>query len=166
YLAVQFTGERVHAGQKIASVYSPDLVQAQRELLEAAQLADSYPSMLEAARNKLRNWKVSDAQIEEIIRTEKIREVFDIHADRSGFVNKRYLAVGDYLKPGERIFELVDLNQVWVLFDAYEQDLSHIRTGQRIEFATPSVPGKVFSGRISYIDPQLDADRRVVRLRV
>lgn len=166
YLAVQFTGEQVRAGQKIAAVYSPELVQAQRELLEAAQLADNYPGMLEAARNKLRNWKVSEAQIDEIIRTEKIREVFDIYADRSGFVNKRYLSVGDYLKPGERIFELVDLNQVWVLFDAYEQDLSHIRTGQRIEFTTPSVPGKVFSGRISYIDPQLDADRRVVRLRV
>lgn len=165
-LELQFTGEAVKRGQRIATIYSPELVQAQRELLEALKLQVDYPELAEAARTKLRNWKVSEEDIAAIETSGKVRENFPVYAEHSGVVNKRYGTLGDYISAGARLYEIVGLESVWVLFDAYEQDLPLIRPGDRIEFETPAVPGKRFSGRVGFIDPQLDGKDRVARVRV
>ncbi|MFK7980336.1 MAG: efflux RND transporter periplasmic adaptor subunit, partial [Saprospiraceae bacterium] len=99
-LYVTFTGEEVKKGQKLADIYSPDLITAQRELLEAVKMKSVNAGLLEAARNKLRFWKIGEATIKNIEETGVIQEVFSIYAQESGIVTKRRVAVGDHLMEG------------------------------------------------------------------
>ncbi|MCR9098925.1 MAG: efflux RND transporter periplasmic adaptor subunit [bacterium] len=164
-LYVSFTGEQVYKGQKLAELYAPDLIAAQRELLEAVKLQEVNPRLLEAARNKLRYWKIAPEQINEIIESGEIQETFPLYATESGVVTQRRVAVGDYVAQGESLFDLMNLSTVWAVFDAYEEDLPQIEVGDRITFSTPAVPGQRFSGRVTFIDPLIDKDRRVVAVR-
>ncbi len=164
-LYVTFTGEQVNKGQKLATLYSPELITAQRELLEALKLQGLNSGLLEAARNKLRFWKIGDAAIKAIEQNGKVQETFTLYADESGIVTDRKVSVGDYLKQGEPLFGLMNLRKVWVLFDAYEENLSSMKIGDRIEFTTPSVPNKIFKTRITFIDPVINPNTRVASLR-
>jgi membrane fusion protein, copper/silver efflux system len=165
-LYVQFTGQQIRAGQRIARVYSPELVQAQRELLEAAKLSDVAPAMREAARQKLVNLRIPTAQIDAIESSGEVRTSFDVYADHSGIVTELLVSSGDYVREGEVLFQVTNLASVWVLFDAYEQDLTHVSIGDMIRYTVPSVPGATYEGRVKFIDHVLDQGRRTARLRV
>lgn len=164
-LYVSFTGEQVNKGQKIAEIYSPELITAQGELLEALKLEKINPKILEAARAKLRYWKITDEVIQKIESAGEIQEFFTIYADEPGVVTQRRIAVGDYVRQGESLFDLVSLQRVWVLFDAYEADLASIKIGDRITFTTAALPQQNFSAKISFIDPVIDPKTRVASLR-
>ena len=164
-LFVTFTGEELQKGQKIATIYSPELITAQQELLEAIKLKKINPSLMEAAKNKLRYWKISEAAIQEIASSGVMKETFTLYAESAGVVTRRGVAVGDYVKKGEVLFELTNLGRVWALFDAYEEDLSNIRLGDKIEFTTPAVTGKTFTTTITFIDPLLDPLTRAAAVR-
>ncbi|NRB62103.1 MAG: efflux RND transporter periplasmic adaptor subunit [Saprospiraceae bacterium] len=164
-LFVTFTGEKVTKGQELATVYSPQLVSAQQELLEALKVQDINADLAEAARKKLAYWKISEEQIQEIENSGTIQETFTILADVSGIVTHRRVAVGDYVRQGEVLYDITSLNRVWVLFDAYEEDLASVEIGDRVEFTTPAVPNKIFSTRIRFIDPILNPNTRVASLR-
>ncbi len=165
-LFITFTGEQVTKGQKLAVIYSPEMIAAQRELLEALKLSALNPGLIEAARNKLRFWKINDETIEMIEQSGKIQETFIIFADATGIVSKRRVALGDYLKKGEPLFDLISLEKVWVLFDAYEEDLADIKKGNRIVFTTPALPKRTFQANITFIDPFINPKTRVASLRV
>jgi membrane fusion protein, copper/silver efflux system len=164
-LDVSFTGQAVRAGERLATVYSPELLTAQRELLEAARTRDDFPELYRAVREKLRLWKLSDEQIDGIERSGVPREYFEIQAGRSGIVLQRRVSLGDYVQTGTVLFELAELGHVWVLIDAYERDLPRIRIGDEVSFTSPALPGRTFSARISYIDPVVDPVRRTVSVR-
>lgn len=165
-LHINFEGERVRKGQHIATLYSPPLLTAQRELLEAKQIQESQPLLLEAAKAKLRNWKLSDAQIEDILARGEVKEQIPIYADVSGYVLKQRARLGDYIQEGQALYELADLSRVWVLFDIYESDLPWIKKGSSIEFTVPSLPEKSFEGKIQYIDPIINPQERVAKARI
>lgn len=165
-LFVNFTGQHVRKGEKLATIYSPELVTAQRELLEAVKLKDSRPSLYKASREKLKLWDLSEEQISGIEEAGEPRSYFDILATISGTVMMRHIAVGDYVKTGEQLFQLVNLSQVWVLFDAYESDLPWLKVGDPVNFSIQALPGKQFTGKISYIDPFLSGNSRVAKVRV
>ncbi len=165
-LLVNVTGENVKKGQLIAKVYSPELLTAQNELLQALEMADKYPAMLEAAREKLHLWKLSDQQVADIEKSGKATTVFDVFATTSGIVANRKVNTGDYVSRGDVLFETTDLSRVWALFDAYESDLSWISLGQAVEFTAQAIPGKTFSGKITFIDPVVDASSRITKVRV
>lgn len=164
-LFVTFTGEQVKKGQKLVSVYSPDLVAAQRELLEALKLQDVNPDLVAAARKKLQYWKIPLETIQKIEVSGKIKESFDLVAEVSGTVKNRHIAVGDYVKTGSVLFDIISLHKLWVQFDAYEEDLAHIRVGDRVTFSTPALPGQTFSTRINFIDPLINAQTRTATVR-
>ena len=164
-LYVTFTGEQVSTGQKLADIYSPELITAQSELLEALKLQSVNPGLVEAARNKLRYWKIPNSTITNIEENGKIQETFPVYAIESGIVTNRRVAVGDYLKQGEPLFDLMNLRKVWVLFDAYEEDLASIKIGSRIEFTTPTYPNKTFKTRVTFIDPIINPNTRVASVR-
>lgn len=165
-LMVNFTGEFVQQGQKIASVYSPDLVTAQEELFEAEKIKDSQPQLFRAAKEKLKNWKLTENQVEQILQSGIPQEKFDILADISGYVISRKVNLGDYVNRGQAIYEVADLSRVWVLFDVYEQDMPWIKKGDKISFTIQSIPGETFEGTISYLDPVIDSRARVAKARV
>ncbi len=165
-LKVNFTGEFISKGQVIATIYSPELTTAQNELLQAAKIQDSQPELFQAAKNKLKNWKVSNAQISEILNNNTILRNFPIRANVSGYVTEKLANLGDHLQQGQAIYEVADLSRVWVLFDIYETDLSWIKVGDEIEYSIQSLPGETFKGKISYIDPLIDPASRVAKARI
>ena len=165
-LLVNFTGEFVNKGQTIAYIYSPELVTAQEELFEAQKIAESQPQLFSAAKEKLKNWKLSDKQIEDILTSGKILEEFPIQADIGGYVISKKINLGDYIRKGETIYEIADLSKVWVLFDVYETDMSWIKKGDKVNFTVASLPGESFAGNITWIDPVIDPKTRVAKARI
>jgi Cu(I)/Ag(I) efflux system membrane fusion protein len=164
-LFVTFTGEQVKAGQKLATIYSPELLTAQRELLEAAKSKTTFPQLYEAAREKLHLWKLTESQIAEIEQKGTVTEQFDIVSDQSGVVAQRNISVGDYVDTGAPLFNVVNLNKLWVLLDAYESDLSQLSIGNEIKFTVAGLPDETFSAKISFIDPILNANTRAASIR-
>lgn len=165
-LMVNFTGDYVNQGQVIASVYSPELVTAQEELFEAQKIAETQPQLFDAAKEKLKNWKLADQQIEQILQSGTTMETFDVQADVSGYVTKKMVNPGDYVRRGEAIYEIADLSKVWLLFDVYESDMPWIKKGDKVEFTVASLPGETFTGTISYLDPVIDPKTRVAKARI
>jgi Cu(I)/Ag(I) efflux system membrane fusion protein len=108
-LFVSFTGENVKKGDKLATIYSPDLVTAQRELLESSLSKETRPALYKAARGKLRLWDLTDEQIDNIEESGEPQLYFDILSPMSGTVSKRHVALGDYVKEGSALFQVIDL---------------------------------------------------------
>lgn len=165
-LAVNFTGEPIRKGQVLASIYSPELVTAQEELFAAFKIKDMQPELFQAAKAKLRNWKLTEAQIDKIISTGKAQERFPILADVSGIVMAKKVNLGDYLMRGMPLYDIVDLSKVWVLFDVYESDMPWAKVGSLVSFSVQALPGKTFTGKISFIDPVINPATRVATARV
>jgi len=165
-LMVNYTGQKVVKGQTLGMIYSPELITAQKELLEALKFKQSNPSFYLAARNKLKLLELSAQQIEQIENASEPQLYFEIMAPISGTVTRRHVSLGDYVQAGSPLFQVIDLSRVWVVFDAYESDLPWIKFGDMIDFSLQSVPGKAFSGKVTYIDPFIDATTRVAGVRV
>ncbi len=165
-LMINVTGEQVKKGQLIAVIYSPELITAQKELLESLSLKDKYPAMVEAAREKLRNWKLTEAQIGDMEKSGKVTSTFNIYANTSGIVVDRKVNEGDYISKGAVLFDVTDLSKVWGIFDAYESDLAWVSLNQPVEFTAQAIPGKSFTGKVSFIDPVIDPGTRIARVRI
>ncbi len=165
-LYINFTGEKVARGQRIVRIYSPDLISAQKELFEAIKSRDIYPQLYTATRNKLKLWKLSDKQIDAIEKSEKVHEQLDIYSDYSGYVMKRNVELGNYVEAGSNLFEIANLNSVWVMFEAYESDIPWIRVGDKVDFTVQALPGTEFKGKVTYVDPFVSSDTRVAKVRV
>ena len=165
-LKVNFTGDYVRKGQAIATVYSPELVTAQQELFEAQKMQDRQPQLFSAAKEKLKTWKLTDSQIEQMLQSGVATPSFDIRADVSGSVIQKMVNVGDYVQRGQSIYEIADLSKVWVLFDIYESDMKWINIGDKVEYSVSSLPGETFTGTITFIDPVINPTTRVAKARV
>ena len=164
-LFINYTGQEVQKGQVLATLYAPQLVAAQQELLTAAALKETKPQLYRAVRKKLQLWKLSDKEIEAIEVSGKVREYFPIRATVGGTVTALLGAEGDYLKEGQAIARVSNLNTLWANFDAYERQLSQFRVGQKIEIYTSVYPNKKVEGTISFIAPLLNNDTRTATLR-
>ena len=165
-LYVNFTGQNVRKGEKLATIYSPALITAQKELLEALDYRDSNPQLYEAARNKLKLWDIDEGQISGIERNGEPVSYFDILSPLTGTVTIRDIASGDYVKEGSALFQVTDLSEIWIMFEAYESDLPWIRKGDKVNFSVRSLPGKSFRGKVSFIDPFIDRETRIANVRV
>lgn len=165
-LLVNFTGEPVRKGQPLALIYSPELVTAQQELLEAAKTKQTHPEIYEAAKEKLRQWKLTDSQISTIESSGNVRSTIEVESTTSGIITARRVNNGDYVGQGSVLYEVSDLSRVWILFDAYESDLPFLKNGDKIDFTVQALPGSSFAGTIKFIDPVIDPVNRVAKVRV
>ncbi len=165
-LMVNYRGQKVKKGDVLGTIYSPQLVVAQKELLEAYKFKASNPSFYKAAYGKLKLWDLTAIQIDAIVEKGEPQLFFKVLAPISGTVTKRHVAIGDYIKEGAALFEVVDLTKLWVMFDAYETDLVWINVGDEANFNVQSIPGKTFKGKVTYIDPFIDAKSRVAKVRI
>jgi membrane fusion protein, copper/silver efflux system len=164
-LHVNFTGQEVKKGQVIAGIYSPELLTAQRELLEAKKNKDLNPLLYQAAKDKLRLWKLSEHQISKIEQTGAPITTINLISQKSGIVLNRYVAVGDYVSKGAVLMDIADLSKVWVVFDAYESDLAAVAIGQKIAFSVAAFPGKEFNATVSFIEPAINPQTRTLAIR-
>ena len=165
-LSVNFTGEYVSKERTVAYLYSPQLVTAQEELFEAYKIRESQPNLYRAAREKLKNWKLTESQIDQILSSGKVKDQFPVLANQSGYVISKKVNLGDYVNRGQTLYEIANLSRVWVQFDVYENDLPWIDKGDSIQFSISSLPGQSFKGTIDYIDPVIDSKTRVTKARV
>ena len=165
-LYINFTGQKVFRGQKIAEIYSPELITAQRELQDAAQYKNDQPALYQAARHKLELWDLTPAQIDNLEQMSGTASHFPILSPVSGFVQKRAVAEGNYVKQGQSLFDITPLNRIWIMLDAYESDLHRIRKGDPVNFTVDAIPGKRFTAKVDYVDPFVDPKTRVAKVRV
>jgi membrane fusion protein, copper/silver efflux system len=165
-LNVNFTGVRVRRGDILAVIFSPELITAQQELIEASKYKDQQPEIYEASKEKLHLWKITDAQIAAIENSGIIRDEFEVVANTSGIVTEKRVNNGDHIAQGAVLFEVVDLSRVWVLFDAYESDLQFLNIGDELTFTVQALPGSTFKANIQFIDPVIDPVTRVAKIRV
>lgn len=165
-LLVNFTGESISKGQTLALIYSPELITAQQELIEAAKTKQLQPEIYEAAKEKLNYWKLTESQISSIENSGNVKNTFEVVSNTTGIVTSRRVNNGDYISQGAILYDIVDLTRVWVMFDAYESDLQFLNIGNKISFTIQALPGINFVGNIIFIDPVIDPNTRVSKVRV
>ncbi|TXK37890.1 efflux RND transporter periplasmic adaptor subunit [Pontibacter qinzhouensis] len=164
-LYVNSLGQPVRKGERLASLYSPELISAQRELQEAARSRELMPELYEASKTKLRLLGLTNNQIQRIESTNELITSFDIYANASGVVTERLVATGDYVNTGSTLFTVSNLGTVWVTLDAYESNLGQVQEGAPLTFTVAGIPGKEFSGKIQFITPTLNSGTRAVQVR-
>ena len=164
-LNINFTGDVITKGQLLATIYSPELFAAQQELLTTYSLKESQPELYAAVRNKLKLWKLSENQINQIENSGKVKENFPVYATVTGTVSEKLVEQGDYIKQGQPLLKVANLNSVWAQFDVYENQIDLFKKGQDIEITTNANPTKVINAKVSFIDPLLNTKTRTVKLR-
>jgi len=181
-LLVSETGERVRRGQVLATIYSPDVLRAEQELLVAAGWnagADGKPAhanemhgsdlaagLVANARRRLELLGISPQEIDDVLRTGKAVEAIAIRSPAEGTVVGKNAVAGVAVQPGTVLFEVADLSQVWVTADVYEQDIARIHVGQPARLELSSFPGESHAGKVKFIYPVADANNHTLRIRL
>jgi len=167
-LFINAVGDRVGKGQTLAVIYSPALYAAEQELVEALAypMAAQRKALVEAAVEKLELLQIDRAQINRVIRTKKASPYVSLKANTSGTVVDKQVEPGDYVKQGQPMLKIANLSTVWAMFQAYESDLPFVKVGSTVRFTTESMPGRSFTGRVSFVDPVLDDKSRTAGVRV
>jgi len=174
-LYVDYTGIRVNKGDHLLEIYSPELYSVQSELIQAytGKIRQNKSESMQAisvsnygtVKEKAKLLGLSDSQIKDIVGRGKARSVLQINSPITGIVTHKNAVEGKYVKTGEKIYSIADLSQVWLVLEAYEQDLPWIVYGQELRFTVTSLPGQSFSARISYIDPLVNEAKRSITVR-
>lgn len=176
-LFADYTGIKVKAGDHLAVIYSPELFTAQVEYLENRNALAKDKSSLAAvrqaqqkfvvnARRKLVELGLQEDQIRELETTGEAKSRQTVYAPMGGTVVEKLAIEGMYVKAGEPIYRIADLSTVWLKLELYPEDASRIRFGQRVEARLTSLPDEQFTGRVAFIDPTVDEQKRTVGVRV
>ncbi len=176
-LSVSAIGTKIRAGQHVASVYSPDVYAAQRDLMAARRqrkaLKGALPvarraakSTYESAKTRLSLLGFGSKSIAKMSREKKPRRSVGISATQGGTVIEQMVQSGDFVNVGQPLFKVASLKDVWVQLDAYASDLPSIRVGQKVQLSVASLPDQVFEGQVAFIDPVVDRNTRTARVRV
>ncbi len=163
-LAVKFTGARVKEGDLLFELYSPKLVNAQEEYVQA--LSTNNKLLLTASRGRLRALGVPDGLIDRLEKTRKVEQHVKSFAHRDGVVQELNIREGMFVDPATEAMSLVDLSSVWVMADVFEQQAQWLEIGQQAEMQIASAPGKVWKGQVDYIYPSLDPTTRTLKVRL
>ncbi len=172
---VNFTGTEIKKGERMVNLYSPELITAQQELLQSLksfqisrtpEFKKSALENVEASRKKLLLWGLTKKQIRNFENPNNIVNHIIIYSPMNGIVVKKDAFEGMYVNTGAKLYTIANLMDLWVQLDAYESDISWIRTGQRVEFETEAYPGKLFKGKVTFIDPVVDPKTRTIKVRV
>jgi Cu(I)/Ag(I) efflux system membrane fusion protein/cobalt-zinc-cadmium efflux system membrane fusion protein len=170
-LYIDFTGKFVAEGEPLYEIYSPELLAAQEEYLVAYQNMQRLTGrdnerLLTSARRRLENFDIAAGEIELIEKSGRVKKTLTVRSPASGFVIQRTAEEGGYVKEGTMLFRIADLSRVWVEAHIYEYEFSWVSEGQEAEMTLPYQPGKVFSGRVSYVYPYLQPRTRDVVVRL
>jgi Cu(I)/Ag(I) efflux system membrane fusion protein len=163
-LVVKSEGERVKKDERLFDLYSPELVNAQKEFVTA--LSSGNQSLIRASKPRLAALGVSDSQIEQIEKTRQTRQHISIYAPQDGVVSSLMVREGMFVKPSVNVMSLGDLSSVWLLAEVFEKQAQWVRVGQDAEVRLSYVPGQVWQGKVEYIYPSLDPKTRTLKVRL
>ncbi len=177
-LYVDYTGQLVRRGQRLLSIYSPELVATQQEYLLALRgqkhlegsavrsAAQGSLDLLEAARQRLLLWEIRPADIDRLERSGQVRRTLDIHSHIAGYVVEKMAVQGMRVTPTDTLYDIADLSHLWVLADVYEHDLSSLTLGTEGRVSVAAVHDKEWRGKVTYIAPTLEEKTRTVKVRL
>jgi Cu(I)/Ag(I) efflux system membrane fusion protein len=163
-LYVDFVGKPVRKGQPLYSLYSPEILGAENELLVAKKMNDAQ--LLSASRRKLELWGVPSVELDRLEREQTASGVVTFVSQVSGVVTAKDVVEGSRVELGAMPFEIVDLSTVWVLADVYETELRFITPGLTASLRLDAWPGREWQGKVLFVDPVLDAKTRTARVRL
>lgn len=176
-LFVSALGDHVKKGQRLFTIYSPDLVASQEEYLlavrgqkqlgssEFPEVAQGSKDLLEAAKRRFQLWDITEDHIRELEQTGKVLKTLPIHSPITGTVIKKEALAGAHVDPGEELYTIADLSRLWILADIYEYELSFVKTGQKADVTLSYDPGTVLTGLVGFIYPTLDPNTRTAKVR-
>jgi len=176
-LYVDYTGKMVRKGQPLLSIYSPDLVAAQEEVLLAlkakkilgaspiAEVAEGGDRLLQGARRRLLLWDITPKQLETLEQTGEIKKSMVLYSPADGFVLEKMAYKGMALMPGAALYKIGDLSSIWVIGDIYEYELPFVKIGDKAQITLAYFPGETFEGTATYIYPMLDPKTRTAKVR-
>lgn len=177
-LYVDFTGQPVRRGQPLIEIYSPELVAAQEELLLAARLdanfeestvpgvSGSSADLAQVARRRLRLWDISDAQIDQVLETGRVRRTLTLYAPVAGVVVEKQILQGQAVQPGQTLYTIADLSEVWVEAELREADAGSVQEGSAATVELAAFPGRPIPGRVEYVYPTLQEQARTLKARI
>lgn len=163
---VDFTGDVVRKGEPMLTVYSPEMLASQEELLLAARARDVMPSLLEAAKRRLQLWQLSEEQIDQVLRTGQPIRNITVYAPMSGYITERNAFPSQKVTPDSDLYTITDLARVWIVADVFESDIAAVTVGDRGTVTFTSAGAPPVSARVSYIQPQVDPATRTVKVRL
>ena len=177
-LFVASKGELVEKGQQLVTIYSPDLLTTQRELFDLLKSRDdakrtgtvgageSIAALIESAKVRMRLWNLTDQQIEDLERTRKAQVYITLYSPVRGLVQDIQVAQGRRVMPGDHLVDVTDLSMLWVWAEFYQEELPLLQKDLPVKVTTSASPGEEFKGKVTVIDPFINAAKRVVRVRI
>ena len=163
-LTVKSEGERVNKGDRLFDLYSPELVNAQKEFVTA--LTSGNKSLIRASQARLSALGVANEQIEQVRKTREATQHIRVYAPQDGVVSSLMVREGMFVKPSMNVMSLGDLSTVWLLAEVFERQADWVRVGQTAEVRLAYLPGKLWQGKVEYIYPSLDPKTRTLKLRL
>jgi len=180
-LHIDYTGRYVKKGEPLAEIYSPELVATQQEFINAVtwsrrnsnaggdamknMLSRDAQSLVDAARQRLALWDISEEQIKKIEETGKPIKTLTLYSPVSGYVVQKMAIRGMRVMPGEKLFDIADLNTVWIVADIYENELPLVKEGQSAKISLSYFPGREMNAVIDYVYPSLSPETRTAKVR-
>jgi RND family efflux transporter MFP subunit len=175
---VDFTGKLVKKGDPLLTIYSPDMLASQRELLLAVKakdlmrnsaLAAAYDqseSLLQATRRRLELWDLSEAQINQVLKTGEPIKNITLYSPITGYITDRKAFPQLRVMPDTDLYTIVDLSHVWIMADVFEYEAPNIHVGETARVSLQALPGKSFNARIDYLQPEVDPTTRTLKVRL
>ncbi len=164
-LYVNFTGIDVNKGDHLVDIYSPDLVVAQQEVLIALRSGEKG-ALLDSTLLKLERWGLSEQQIKALVDSRKVTERVTLYSPISGTIISRNITQSGAFKAGDALYQIANLDTVWVYLDVYESQLPWLQYGQKVALVTESLPGRTFEGMVTFVSPLVDEESRTVKVPV
>ncbi|QEG41840.1 Cation efflux system protein CusB precursor [Roseimaritima ulvae] len=168
-----YAGVKVSEGDDLALIYSPQLYTAQTEFITSMNSGSKIGrfeidggDLNKMARENLTELGMTEEQIEQLAKSGKPMSRIRIKSPQGGTVIEKSAVEGDYVKTGQKLYRVADLSSVWLMLDLFPDDAAAVRFGQQVEAEIQSLPGEVFTGRVAFIDPVVNATTRTVRVRV
>ena len=175
---VNYVGEPVRTGQPLFEIYSPELLQTEQDLLSSIQFAgrmagateDAHQrtlDLVEASRQRLSYWDVTEEQVRTLEETGKVFRTLTVMAPAGGVVMMRMPGLeGMAVKPGMELFHIANMSSLWLSVEAFENQIRWLRVGSVAEVSLSYFPGETFTGRVRFIEPQINEATRTVPLKL
>jgi Cu(I)/Ag(I) efflux system membrane fusion protein/cobalt-zinc-cadmium efflux system membrane fusion protein len=177
-LYIDYTGQAVRKGQPLLTIYSPDLVSAQEEYLQAVHYLKNLPEgitsdarkgaeqLVESGKRRLENWDIPDKAIAVLEERNAPEKAMTIYSPSNGVVLEKMVVAGQNVMPGMPLYKVADLSVVWAIANVYQEDLPYVKVGTEATTEVPSIAGKTFQGKIQFVSPVLDATTKTAAVRI
>ncbi len=163
-LVAHSEGERISKGEQLLALYSPELVNAQEEFVQALALGNN--TLMRASRERLVALGIPADQVKQLEKTRKVRQNIAIYSPQDGVVSKLMVRHGMYVTPKTQVMSLADLSSVWLIAEVFESQADWVKVGQSAEVHLAFLPGRIWEGTVEYIYPSLDAHTRTLKARL